>query len=352
MSPEKTDTARSTITAGIPTNACKGREDGKWYANRTSQCLIAPALDYTLWDDGKIVGTAVFAVAQEIDLSVTSLTWTETDQVALLEATNLAQGLRVNWTTQCAGTCSSPTVEPWPMGTPITVGQTLKSTYSLSDVPTTVYDYLDQSYSLSVSQPNSTILTSANWGGVDIRCDDSIAITNSAGCIIPGHTPTFDMSRLLYGSSADMISWAQINLARHWGLPGSGQPLHRLQKSTEQRKNRTAICGASKFVPDPGIPDDSCDEFPFAGTYESAALNGVDDGRNCAQTTAVNTGSSGYLPADWATIIPIGAHSGTEACVRGHIPSSLNSDAGGGYGNFVKAARLADGDPFWLNVVS
>jgi hypothetical protein len=46
----------------------------------------------------------------------------------------------------------------------------------------------------------------------------------------------------------------------------------------------------------------------------------------------------------------IGSFSGSEKCVRGHIPSDLNTDAGGAYGNFVVNMRLADEDPFWLNV--
>lgn len=349
------DLARSAAAvAPLPTNACKGLEDGKWYANRKMQCLIAPSLKYTVWDtEGEPVGTAVFAVAQEIDLSVTSLTWSETDQVMLVSSTGLAKGLMVNWTTDCAGTCSAPVEEPW-LSTPIADEQTLKSTYNLSDIPTTTYDYLDLAFDLSVAQPDATIMTSANWAGVEVRCDANVAIGNSSGCVIPGYTPTFDMSRLLYGSSTDMIAWAQANLSAHWGLKGSGQPLHRLQSSTNQQANRNTICpsAATRFPRDPAIPDDSCDEFPFAGTYESGALNGVDDGANCAQVTAINTANTGLLSADWATITPVGSYSSSAACVRGHIPASLNSDAGGAYGNFVKAARLADDDPFWLSVVS
>ena len=52
------------------------------------------------------------------------------------------------------------------------------------------------------------------------------------------------------------------------------------------------------------------------------------------------------------TVTSIGTVTGTEKCVRGHIPEPLNSDVGNSYGNFVKAARLADNDGFWLRGTS
>jgi len=121
-------------------------------------------------------------------------------------------------------------------------------------------------------------------------------------------------------------------------------------KERNRISERHTICGSNKFTADPNIPDDSCDEFPFAGTYESGALNGVTNGNSCAQVTALRAGSSGNLAVDWPTVTPIGSPTGVEKCVRGHIPKSLNTDTGGAYGNFVKSALLADGDPFWLSV--
>ncbi|MEU1670359.1 IS3 family transposase [Streptomyces sparsogenes] len=101
---------------------------------------------------------------------------------------------------------------------------------------------------------------------------------------------------------------------------------------------------------DLSVPGDSCDEFPFAGTKESGALNGVTHGKDCAQATAVQAGNSGDLATDWPTITPVGTFTGNEKCVRGHIPRDLNTDLGGAYGVFVKNARLADNDPFWLRI--
>ncbi|WP_206319953.1 hypothetical protein [Streptomyces zingiberis] len=115
--------------------------------------------------------------------------------------------------------------------------------------------------------------------------------------------------------------------------------------------NRNAICGTNKFTEDPNVQEDTCDEFPFAATYESAALNGVSHGKDCAQVTAVRAGTTGDLPRDWPTVTPIGTITGTEKCVRGHIPSKLNTDLGGqAYSTFIKSQLLADGDGFWLSI--
>ncbi|WP_209314525.1 hypothetical protein [Streptomyces bohaiensis] len=217
--------------------------------------------------------------------------------------------------------------------------------------PGSRYDYIDLDYELSIGAPEAIdLLPPIKWGGAEIRCDDRVSHGSSVGCVVPWFTPTLRVSRAMYGSSADMIEWAQHNLTGSWGLRGSGQPLHRLQNRQQQMSNRAAMCGASKFTRDPAVQDDSCDEFPFAGTYESAALNGVDHGQDCAQVTAVRASSSGDLAVDWPVVAPLGSFTGAEKCVRGHIPRDLNTNLGGIYGVFVGQVLLADGDPFWVSV--
>ncbi|MFI0870167.1 transposase [Streptomyces californicus] len=149
---------------------------------------------------------------------------------------------------------------------------------------------------------------------------------------------------------------------RAWQSPplepgvGSGQSCWRRlewwQKKSPADNNRQAICGTTKFTKDPTITDDSCDEFPFAGAYESGALNGFYHGKDCAQVTAVKKGSGTGLPTVRPTVAVIGTPSGNEKCVRGHIPGPLNSDLSGAYGNFVISDRLADDDALWLQIAS
>jgi hypothetical protein len=70
---------------------------------------------------------------------------------------------------------------------------------------------------------------------------------------------------------------------------------------------------------------------------------------DCAQVT-VRAGTTGDLALNWPTVTTIGTVTGSEKCVRGHIPRSLNTDLGGTYGGFVVSMRLADNDPFWLSI--
>src|ERR1019366_2223728 len=117
--------------------------------------------------------------------------------------------------------------------------------------------------------------------GLAGRCDS--IVTSSDGCVNEQSIPTMNLSISVYGASAAMIQWAQENLSGHWGLQGQGQPLHRLFNSILQGDNRTIICQDGSFTADQNITNaltpykdnDSCDEFPFASTYESGAM--VDD---------------------------------------------------------------------------
>lgn len=219
---------------------------------------------------------------------------------------------------------------------------------------------------LGVSWQLADYSDSAWDGELSGRCD-SIA-TSTDGCVNDLYTPTLQLSRSQYGASADMISWAQQNLSGHWGLQGTGQPLHYLSDSVVQADNRGVICGASVFTADQAITNalqpygdqDSCDEFPFASTYESGAMPDdvyqrpkpyVTSGADCAQVTAVQTGTSGAREApDWSVTQVSRSPSGTEPCVRGHIPLKLNTGVGGAYGNLIQQNRMINTDAFWVQV--
>ncbi|MEK8170739.1 hypothetical protein NKH77_17635 [Streptomyces sp. M19] len=270
----------------------------------------------------------------------------------MTQQTGQIPDVQVSWTTNCSATCAPGTTKPW-TSTSIAYGQNLKDTYTLKDsaTSTTAYDYLDLDYALTITSPDATQLTPPITWEASKSAATSTSRSAAAGVRGAVVHPTLRLQRAQYGSSADMVDWAQRNLSGHWGLRGTGEPLHRLQKRSQQESNRTAICGTTKFDKDPNIPDDTCDEFPFAGVYESAALNGVDHGKDCAQVTAVKAGSTGDLAVDWPTITPLGTFTGSEKCVRGHIPRSLNTDLGGDYGRFIQNQRLADDEAFWLSVV-
>jgi hypothetical protein len=187
------------------------------------------------------------------------------------------------------------------------------------------------------------------------RCDSEVG--SSSGCVDDDFTPTLSLSLAQYGAAAYMIYWAQNNLTP-WGSQAAGMPLTRLADSATRVSNRAAICGDGTFVNEGSAiggndsDTDSCDEFPFAGTYQSAGLAGF-TGSACAQVTAVSSGTTtGNEAADWPGVaVPAGTtYSPSAPCVRGHIPFALNSAVGGAYGNLILANRLIDGDTFWVAV--
>jgi hypothetical protein len=75
-----------------------------------------------------------------------------------------------------------------------------------------------------------------------------------------------------------MINWAQRNLQTQWGLerdrPGVARPLTRLMNPTVRDTNRNTVCDRTTFRNRGG--GDSCDEFPFATTYQSAPTSLID----------------------------------------------------------------------------
>jgi hypothetical protein len=216
------------------------------------------------------------------------------------------------------------------------------------------------------TQPWDTQETGDLYG----RCDNAVADPNSKGCVDQAFIPTMYPSYAEDGAAADLIEYAEWNLPPYYGNEYSTHPtpLHRLQNSIVQDNNREIICGKSSFTPDSSITaalapfgdTDSCDEFPFASTYESGAMeDGVDGnpkpyvttGANCAQDTAVHTDTTNTIePTDWNAITETGIITGTEPCIRAHMPNLLNGHVGSEYSALGRTARLIDKDAFWIEV--
>lgn len=136
-----------------------------------------------------------------------------------------------------------------------------------------------------------------------------------------------------------MIWWAQNTLTGAWGLPGT-QPLHRYPGKARQQANRRAICGDGVW-PNPLIPNDSCDEYAFAATYESGALHGL-TGKDCAEVEPVQQ-NDGSWSVDY-----IRAVSPSDGCVTGHVDSDDNQNLGRALGTFIVQNRVLDNDPYWV----
>jgi hypothetical protein len=201
------------------------------------------------------------------------------------------------------------------------------------------------------------------------RCDS--VVTKRAGCVDEHFTPTLNLPVAKYGSAAAMIAWAQEHLTAAWGAQGKGDPLTYRPMGGD---NREVVCkktGPGAFVSMKkaiGGNDgsmDSCDEYPFAATEQSAALHGVANGGVCAQVEAYYSGGPKPkgpkgLASDWQKVRPIGKYNPDAKCVRGHIPLKENTGVGNAFSSFRTGQRLigplcddparCPGDAFWVRV--
>ena len=144
--------------------------------------------------------------------------------------------------------------------------------------------YLGAALEIENTTPPTEALDTAQLAG---RCDTQV--TAADRCVDQAYTPTLELSLTTYGSAAGAsIAWAQGTLSGHWGLQGVGQPLTRLASAVIGNRNRRIICRDGSFhnmgaaIGGNDGDRDSCDEYPFAATTQSGALNGMTTVSQCA----------------------------------------------------------------------
>ncbi|GAB2744522.1 NucA/NucB deoxyribonuclease domain-containing protein [Streptomyces bullii] len=91
------------------------------------------------------------------------------------------------------------------------------------------------------------------------------------------------------------------------------------------------------------MQDDSCDEFPFARTYE-----GGTDGALCADVVPKQVGDQ-WLVFEADPTKPV---TFTESCARGHVPLTDNKAAGGKLGSFPQTDRVLDTEKYDVTVTA
>ncbi|MGW1074872.1 NucA/NucB deoxyribonuclease domain-containing protein [Streptomyces sp. NPDC002537] len=108
------------------------------------------------------------------------------------------------------------------------------------------------------------------------RCDNTPRITpqTTGGCVYPDVPALYqiDVTNPRVDAVGWHVLWAQRNLKHPWGVVNSRYPLHRTFDQKLQDDNRGVACGSDVPRP-PGRPDLTCDEYPFAQTYEGASRN-------------------------------------------------------------------------------
>jgi hypothetical protein len=167
----------------------------------------------------------------------------------------------------------------------------------------------------------------------DVRCDDaSPERPGVIGCVQPNWAGTYHLSSAAFPEVAHHVRRAQAS-----GLPGADEPLHRLSNRSFQDNNRAIACPRSRTPSDDPPPfGPSCDEYPFASTWQGAWVSQQAGGRG---RTFDGCGLDHSLPRLTGP--------GWSACM---VPFRQNGRAGSDLAKFYRDNRIIDGDPFFVQV--
>ncbi|MGD9486047.1 hypothetical protein WDH52_22845 [Streptomyces sp. TRM70308] len=308
-------------------------------------CMKGMEVTFTLKSDkGKVLGTGRMDVNTSMDLSTTSTTWNELITVKVTAVSGQVKNLNIAFDVNCTSTCSPDKNRPWAGAKTLGPGaQASGSVTYTNNVASGTRDSFQTKYHMYVTHTGSIpTQPHVNWDSpteAKIRCD---AEFTTHGCVIPERRATleYSLSDPKHGAAAATYSFAQGYL-RSWA------PLSRTDSAAVASANRERTCGSQSsdpFVPMPDyVPNDSCDEFPFAGSYE-----GGTDGAQCADILPQ------YENGQWMIYEARADKPVTysEPCVRGHVALDANQSAGGKYGAFAKSERVLDTEKFNVHIVA
>lgn len=223
---------------------------------------------------GRVLGTGSVYVVTWNTLSSNSRSWLTGIQMNMYTATGvLAAGSGyVRASVDCAYiTRSCSPVWTTPSQSPLTLNSPVYGTWRATQGGT------------QVSSANTFVLTTfGSYGATEasvwanrsfaVRCDSEPYFRTTEGsCVHPAKAPwaTAFGRNSAAPKTSDHIYDAQIGQPDHWAAwydtLHTSHPLTRLTGRFGIDRNRTEACGG--FTPDPG---ETCDEFPFASTYQGA----------------------------------------------------------------------------------
>lgn len=336
MSPKTPGESVAGTVSPMDSGLCSTTQLGYITANRFGSCSKQQFEGDLLDTNGKLLGTYTLTVINNVTLSATSATPRDDITVTLVRASGEVGSVAVGITASCTSACRTTNAKPWAGNRVLSVGQSLSGAVTFSEtLAKGAQDSMMLKYDIFSTVPGGVPVQPNNsWDGVyTIRCDN--AVGNNSGCVYSATRASFGLSLNTYQAAAVTYYFAQEYLPDGWGLIS---PLHRLADERAASANRSRTCD-STFVAVSYVANDSCDEFPFAATYEGGGA-----GSQCADIAAL------YEDGGWNIYQanPTKPITMTEHCVRGHVPLSQNTGAGGELGRFVQAQRVLDFDSYLL----
>ncbi|MFD8913445.1 hypothetical protein [Streptomyces sp. NPDC059575] len=326
----------ATAHAIAANDACDITQPGYFTATRFGICLNGMEVTYTLFNDkGAVIGTGLMNVATSMTLSATRTTWDETTTVKVTNVSGQVTSLNIAYDVTCGGGCGMSDARPWDGTKTLGRGGTATGTVTyntplaaggLANVTSKHHMYVVASSAIPV-QPN------VDWDNPwPIRCDNQVGA--NPGCVVPDVRANFEFSLTEFGGAAATYGWAQNALR-------DGAPLTRDSSTTTADARREYTCGSKSSDPfvymDNVVPNDSCDEYPFASSYE-----GGTNGALCADIVPLLENGQ-WMIYEARTDKPV---TGTEPCVRGHVDNTDNGGAGLALGRYVQRDRVLDTEKY------
>jgi hypothetical protein len=344
--------AAAAVTLPPPAPGCGAAPPaGVWVVGRLSECIWNDQFVGTITDvqTKALLGLEFMSLNQDITMSSNSNIVTEGDELTFLQGT-MDGNAPSTWSfaPSCTANCGpltgtqSFTLAPGQSKTGISI--------SYRDNPATGQQdpLFSTSVTLNFTTPTSVPITPGRFSTPDgIRCDNGLG-GSGTGCAIPAVTPDLVLSTATYGAAAMNVHWGEDLIP---GTPGLSEftPLTRGNPNLRQG-NSDAICDNTFKRITRVVPDDSCDEYPFASSQQSGATRGL-TGKDCFDI--VPSGSFGAVPL-FVGDLNLGRngneYTGLEECERGHVPSAQNNAVGGAVGAFYNQQRMIAGDPYTVTV--
>ncbi|MEV6161250.1 DNA/RNA non-specific endonuclease [Streptomyces sp. NPDC052052] len=335
---KRTAAQQQTLATVAATDAgsCDITSPGTYSYKRFEYCVTGVNVVYILRDSNdKEIGRGTLEVSTSATLPQSGTTWNEQVTVTMSAASGDVTALNAKLRVSCGTGCTATKTAPW-YGGDLTVGQSLSGTVSYSSTPASDTNVeFATSYKMYVTSPGATAVDpNASWDNPrDIRCDDAVGGTSSAGCVIPSVMPVVAMSAQGSdpGGAVAAYEWAQKNLNDAWG---KGKPLTRSTSGVADRAAHT--CGGFEALTEL-VDTDTCGEFPFAEAKE-----GGFDGAQCVEVIP-NLGNG-----EWDTYILGDSRDldRTRPCVRAHVPAADKQFADAQLAEGFVDQRVIDADPF------
>jgi hypothetical protein len=236
--------------------------------NRHASCGVA-TIDYKVVQrpSGKVLGTGTVLVLYEEVLNAKSRSWNLPVSIEMVVATGVVKvGTEATTGIDCTGGC---TPSPAWTGQPLSLNKVHTHTFHPAS-PGSATNTTHQAPIVVLTNPAATKqsppFTLLSLGPA--RCDTGVAFKGTKGCVFSDAAGSYVLH--LKGSAGAVAKHDQVaqqTKPQHFGWFGHGKPLTRATSVAVAAANRAAACPKGKY-PNPN----TCDEYPFAATYQGAAF--------------------------------------------------------------------------------